>query len=151
MTTSLAMTVFKTGQLGTATRIDLDADVIKARIGSNSDLAAFAPQQANMSTVPKYLASTDQSCSGANIAATVGGGFDSPSTVAFDCADLTFPAIAADAGKAIDWIVIYKLVTNDADSLPLFVLTGFTPIVPANSPITVQWANTTNRLYSLPA
>lgn len=146
---SLATTAFKAAQLGSGTRVDLDADVIKTRIGSNSDLSVAAPNFTDMTGIPKYLGSTDQVCASPSIVTTVGGGFDAASIVAFDCNDQTFPAIAADAGKSIDWLCFFKFVTNDAGSIPLFFITGFTPIVPASSPITVQFSGTTTRIYAL--
>jgi hypothetical protein len=150
VTVSMAFTAFKVAMLGGNTRIDLDADVIKVRIGSNSDLAAAAPQATTMSGIPKYLASTDQVATSPQILTTVPGGFDQPSTVAFDIADMNFPAIAADAGKSIDWVVFFKFVTNDSDSMPLWIMTGFQPIVPASSAISVKWGSGVNRTFSMP-
>lgn len=40
--------------------------------------------------------------------------------IVYDAADPTWTAVAG--GSTIGWAVVYKLVTNDADSPPLFVI-----------------------------
>ena len=147
MTIALATTAFKTGQL-TGT-VSLLTDTIKARIGSNTDFASANPTLTTMSTVTKYLNSTDQTLGSKTVSATITGGNDSASLVAFDAADLTFPAQAADGAKTVDWICIYKFVTNDSDSIPYFWLTGFAPLTPTGNAITVQFASSGFRIFSL--
>jgi hypothetical protein len=39
--------------------------------------------------------------------------------IVYDAADPTFTAVAS--GDTVGWYIVYKFVTNDADSIPLFV------------------------------
>ena len=67
---------------------------------------------------------------------------------AADANDLTFSAVS---GTSIEAIVIYKFVTNDADS-PLIAYidtaTGL-PITPNGGDIIVTWDNGTNKIFKL--
>jgi hypothetical protein len=55
----------------------------------------------------------------------------------FDAADQVFTGWAA--GAAIDALVIFKFVTNDAASTPICYLDGFS-VTPNGGDITFQWA-----------
>jgi hypothetical protein len=67
---------------------------------------------------------------------------------AADADDVTFTAVSGDS---IETLVIYKFVTNDADS-PLIAYidtaTGL-PITPNGGDIIVTWDNGTNRIFRL--
>jgi hypothetical protein len=67
---------------------------------------------------------------------------------AADAADVTFTAVS---GVSIESIIIYKFVTNDADS-PLIAYidtaTGL-PITPNGGDIIVTWDNGSNKIFKL--
>lgn len=64
----------------------------------------------------------------------------------FDAADAVFTAVSA--GAAIDACVIYKFVTNDAASLPLVYLDGFS-VVPNGGDITLVWASGSPNIWRI--
>lgn len=55
----------------------------------------------------------------------------------FDAADAVYTAVSA--GAAIDACVVYRFVTNDADSLLIAYLDGFS-VTPNGGDITLRWA-----------
>jgi len=54
--------------------------------------------------------------------------------VKYGCADPTFASVAA--GAEVDKMIVFKFVTNDADSIPI-VVANITPITPNGGDITV--------------
>lgn len=54
--------------------------------------------------------------------------------IKYTCAGITFTAVAA--GAEVDKMIIYRFVTNDADSVPVAVV-GITPITPNGGDIIV--------------
>lgn len=57
--------------------------------------------------------------------------------IVYDAADPTWTAVAG--GSTIGWCVVYKFVTNDADSIPLFVI-DLTDTATNGSDITVAFS-----------
>ena len=57
----------------------------------------------------------------------------------FDGTDITFSGVSAGT-RSVQAMVIYKHVTNDADSIPIaFIDTGGFPFAPGGGDITVTW------------
>ena len=104
--------------------IDILADTIKARIGR---VSAYTFSQAHdfMDDYP------------AAIVTDVTLGTKTTTAGVFDAADAVFSAVPA--GAAIDFVSIFKFVTNDADSMPFLYLDGFS-VTPNGGDITLQWA-----------
>jgi len=108
--------------------INLTSDTIKARLLRVSDYT-FAATHTTMSSVVTAVG-TDPTLGTKALGATTDGG-------TFDAADAVWTAVAA--GAAIDCVVIYKFVTNDAGSTPIAYLDGFS-VTPNGGDITLQWA-----------
>ena len=64
----------------------------------------------------------------------------------FDAADAVWSAVGA--GAAIDCLIIYKFVTNDAGSTPLAYIDGFS-VVPNGGDITAVWQSTTPWIFKI--
>lgn len=74
---------------------------------------------------------------------TNGGGSDPG---CFDAADAVFSAVPA--GAAINALVIFKFVTNDADSPLIAYIDGFS-VTPNGGDITIQWAASNPFIFKL--
>lgn len=64
----------------------------------------------------------------------------------FDAADAVWTAFTA--GAAIDGLVVYKFVTNDAGSTPIAYIDGFS-VTPNGGDITAQWQATTPWIFKV--
>jgi hypothetical protein len=62
-----------------------------------------------------------------------------------DATDATLTAVTGDPCEAI---LIYKFVTNDADSIPVAYIDGIT-VTPNGGDITIQWDAGASRIFSL--
>lgn len=91
--------------------IDWASDTIKARLVASS----VTPDKDDTSMTGYTGIGTDQ---------TLGSKTKTKDTtndrIVFDAADPTWAAVAG--GATIGWIVVYKFVTNDAGSTPIFVI-----------------------------
>jgi hypothetical protein len=116
--------------IAAATRIDLTNDTIRAR-PIRTSAYTFAATHTTMSSVTAATGGPGDVTLGSKALGTgTAGG-------TFDAADAVFTAWAA--GAAIDGIVIFKFVTNDAGSTPIAYLDGFS-VTPNGGDITFQWA-----------
>lgn len=110
------------------TQIDWAADVIKARLVSSS----VTPTKDDTSMTGMTGLGTDQ---------TLGSKTFTEDTVndriVYDAADPTWVAVAS--GATVGWVVIYKFVTNDAGSTPIFVI-DITDTPTNGGDITIQFA-----------
>ena len=111
-------------------RIDLTNDTIKAR-PIRTSAYTFAATDASMTPVTAATGGPGDVTLGTK---ALGTGTDGGT---FDAADAVFTAWSA--GAAINGIVIFKFVTNDAGSTPLAYLDGFS-VTPNGGDITFQWA-----------
>ena len=82
----------------------------------------------------------DDIASGARIGTPATLGSKTVSTAGvFDAADTTISAVTGDQAEAI---LIYKFVTNDADSVPMLVIAGASsglPVTPNGGDINITW------------
>jgi len=118
------------GFIQSATRIDLTGDTIQVR-PTRTGTYTFAATHATMTSVTAATGGPGDQTLGTKVLGTgVDGG-------TFDAADRVFTAWTA--GAAIDSLVIFKFVTNDAGSTPICYLDGFT-VTPNGGDITFQWA-----------
>jgi len=87
------------------------SDTIKCRLVASS----FTPDKDNTVMTGYTAIGTDQ---------TLGSKTRTEDTtndrIVYDAADPTYTAVTI--GSTIGWVVVYKFVTNDADSVPVFVL-----------------------------
>jgi hypothetical protein len=86
---------------------------------------------------------------GARIAVSSALGSKTSTAGVADAADVTFTAVS---GATVEAVVIYKHTGTDSTSnLIAYMDTGMTglPVTPNGGDITVQWANTTNRIFKL--
>ena len=117
--------------------IDFDTDVIKARLVDNS-YAQNLTTDNFMDDVPKVNGTTDQTLSGVTITLGV-----------FDANDVTWTAV--ETAHTAEAVVLFKFVTNDADSIPLAyidTITGF-PLATNGGNVTIQWDNGSYKIFSL--
>lgn len=137
---------YKQALLGTGTRIDLDADVIKVGLLNIAVDYTFVGDETRTSLtgLTRYAGSTDQILAFTGTTAVVTSG----TTVAFDAADAVFTAVAPSGSKTVAALVFYKFVTNDAGSTPLVYIDGFTPITPNTGNVTLQFDAGNNRIFS---
>ena len=112
---------------------DLSTAVIKVRLIRTSAYT-FAATHTTMSSVPT-AGGTDP---------TLGTKVLTDGT--FDAADAVWTAFSA--GAAIDGLVIYKFITNDAGSTPLAYIDGFS-VTPNGGDITAQWQATTPWIFKI--
>lgn len=87
------------------------SDTIKARLVASS----FTPNKDDDVMTGYTAIGTDQT-----LGSKTKTKDDSTDRVVFDAADPTWSAVAG--GSTVGWVVIYKFVTNDGDSIPLAVL-----------------------------
>lgn len=139
-------TGYKQALLGTGTRVDLDADVIKVGVLNIAVDYTFVGGEgaSSMTGLTRYAGTTDQTLAFTGTTAVVTNG----TTVAFDAADAVFTAVAPSGSKTIGGLVFYKFVTNDAGSSPLVYIDGFTPITPNTGNVTLQFDAGNNRVFS---
>lgn len=121
------------------TPINLTTDTIKVR-PTRTSTYTFAATQASMTPVIAATGGPGDVTLGTKV---LGTGADGGT---FDAADAVFTAWAA--GAAIDGLVIYKFVTNDAGSIPIVYLDGFS-VTPNGGDITFQWANTNPFIFKI--
>lgn len=117
----------------TAGSINLSSDTIRVRLVRTS---AYTFSQAHefMSSAP------------AAIVTDVTLGTKALSGGTFDAADAVFTAVPS--GAAIDALIIFKFVTNDAASPVLAYIDGFS-VTPNGGDITIQWQGTTPFIFKI--
>lgn len=121
------------------TPINLTSDTIKVR-PTRTSTYTFAATQTSMTPVIAATGGPGDVTLGTKV---LGTGADGGT---FDAADAVFTAWAS--GAAIDGLVIYKFVTNDAGSIPIVYLDGFS-VTPNGGDITFQWANTNPFIFKI--
>jgi hypothetical protein len=117
--------------IAASTRIDLTNDTIKVR-PTRVSAYTFSATHTTMTSVTAATGGPGDVTLGTK---ALGTGTDGGT---FDAADAVFTAWTA--GAAIDSLVIFKFVTNDAGSTPIAYLDGFS-VTPNGGDITFQWAN----------
>ena len=127
------------GFIQSASRIDLTADTIKVRPIRVSGYT-FAATHTSMTPVVAATGGPGDVTLGTK---ALGTGTDGGT---FDAADAVFTAWAA--GAAIDGLVIFKFVTNDAGSTPIAYIDGFT-VTPNGGDITFQWQSTNPFIFKI--
>lgn len=119
-------------------QIDFDTNTIKARLVKSTYVYDAAHEF--VSSVPAITGTTDQTLAGKSITNGV-----------FDADDVTWAAVSPDPAENASAVVLFKLVTNDADS-PLIAIidtiTGF-PLATNGGDVVVQWSNGANKIFSL--
>lgn len=125
--------------ISSATRIDLTGDTIRVRPVRVSGYT-FAATHSTMSSVTAASGGPGDVTLGSKV---LGTGTDGGN---FDAADAVFTAWAA--GAAIDALVIFKFVTNDAGSTPIAYIDGFS-VVPNGGDITFQWQATAPFIFKI--
>lgn len=139
-----------------ASRIDLDNDVIKARLVDKTvDLATIDYSVTSMTSIPKGSdggGATDQTLISAAFVLNNGtrGATTAPALCAFDADDLTWSAVTQSGTKTVGAVVIYKYVgTDDANNIPICLIDGFTALIPNGGNITAQFSNDENRIFAI--
>jgi len=138
-----------------ATRLDMDTDVIKARLCDKTvDLATIDYSATSMTPIPQGTGgggTTDQTLTSPAFVLNGGtrGATTAPATCAFDAADATWTAVTQVSSKTVGAIVIYKFVTNDAGSMPVCLIDGFTAVVPNGGNITAVFDSGNNRIFAI--
>lgn len=117
----------------TAGAINLSSDVIKMRLTRTSSYT-FSPSDTSMTPV----------LGGIGTDPTLGSIVLSGGT--FDAANVVYSAVPT--GAAINALVIYKFVTNDAGSIPIAYIDGFS-VTPNGGNITVQWASSSPFIFKV--
>lgn len=135
--------VAKTAFLGTGTRIDLDSDTIKVGLlNIATDYTSPDFTATVMTGITRYTGTTDQTL--ASLAITTNS-----HVIAFDAADATFTAVAISGSKTVGGFIVYKFVTNDAASIPILYVDGFTAVSPNGGDLTLQFDSGNNRIFGL--
>lgn len=116
--------------IANSTPINLTSDTIRVR-PIRTSAYTFAATHSTMSSVTAATGGPGDVTLGTK---ALGTGTDGGT---FDAADAVFTAWTA--GAAIDGIVVFKFVTNDAGSTPIAYLDGFS-VTPNGGDITFQWA-----------
>lgn len=120
-------------QAYTQADVDLSSDTIKVRLLRTSAYT-FDNTDTTMTDV------------GSGVGTDVTLGSKSLSDGTFDAADAVFSSVAS--GSAIDCLVIYKFVTNDAGSTPLAYIDGFS-VTPNGGDITIQWQGSSPYIFKV--
>lgn len=115
----------------TTAGINMSSDVIKARFCRAS---AYTFSAAHTSMTPV----------GAGVGTDPTLGSKSLVNGTFDAADAVWSAVGA--GAAIDQVIIYKFVTNDAGSTPIAFINGFS-VTPNGGDITAVWQSTSPFIF----
>lgn len=112
------------------TQINWSSDTIKARLVASS----VTPTKDDTSMTGYTAIGTDQ---------TLGSKTFTEDTtndrIVYDAADPTWTAVAG--GSTVGWVVVYKFVTNDAGSTPIFVI-DITDTPTNGGDITITFAST---------
>ena len=110
--------------------IDMDLDTIRVRACADEDYASPVATDSSMTPAVAYTGSTDVALSSRTITNGV-----------FDAANLApaFSSLAIDGSKDIDALVIYKFVTNDADSVPIAYIDLSSAVTPNGGDINITW------------
>jgi hypothetical protein len=141
--TSHGYDLAKQNFLGSGTRVDMDADVIKiGLLNIVTDYNAPDFTVTSMTGITRYAGTTDQTLASLAIVTTA-------NVVSFDAADATFTAVAISGVKTVGGLIVYKFVTNDAGSTPIGYIDGFTAVTPNGGDITVQFDNGNLRIFGL--
>jgi hypothetical protein len=127
------------GFIKASTRIDLTNDTIRVR-PIRVSAYTFAATHSTMSSVTAATGGPGDVTLGTK---TLGTGTDGGT---FDAADAVFTAWSA--GAAIDGLVIFKFVTNDAGSTPIAYIDGFS-VTPNGGDITFQWQATNPFIFKI--
>lgn len=121
--------------------IDLVADDIRVLL-----LEASGDQDADddfVSTVLGRAGTTELTSTGYNRTGNLAGkaiALDDPNDRSeFDATDAVFPTVSQLAAETVVGYLVFKFVTNDADSIPILIVDSFTPITPNGSDITITW------------
>lgn len=111
---------------------DLDTDVIRAMLISTSDEPSFTSSDTQLSDIVggPYGSSTAEIIASPTI---TNGQFVAGSNT-------TFTAVAADASKNVDVIIIYNDTTINDDLIAW--IDGFTPVLPNGGNLTINWDTT---------
>jgi len=125
--------------IAAASPINLTSDTINVRPIRVSGYT-FAATHASMTPVIGATGGPGDQTLGTKV---LGTGTDGGT---FDAADRVFTAWPS--GAAIDALVIYKFVSNDAGSTPICYLDGFT-VTPNGGDITFQWAGTNPFIFKI--
>jgi hypothetical protein len=120
-------------QTYTTAGINLSSDTIKVRLQRVSAYT-FAATHTTMTSI------------GAGVGTDPTLGTKVLADGTFDAADSVWTAVGA--GAAIDCLIIYKFVTNDAGSTPLAYIDGFS-VVPNGGDITAVWQSTTPWIFKI--
>lgn len=119
--------------------INLASDTIRVR-PIRTSVYTFAATHTSMTPVTAATGGPGDVTLGTKVIKTGADGGD------FDAADAVFTAWTA--GTAIDGLVIFKFVTNDAGSIPIAYLDGFS-VTPNGGDITFQWAGSSPWIFSI--
>lgn len=130
----MASAFFNIGlQFFTEASLNLDSDTIKVRLQRISSYT-FSAAHTTMTSIG----------TGVGTDPTLGTKVTTDGT--FDAADAVWTAVGA--GAAIDCLVIYKFVTNDAGSTPIAYIDGFS-VTPNGGDITAQWQGTSPFIFKI--
>lgn len=119
--------------------IDFNTDTIKCRAVSDTDYT-YSAAHSSMSSVTKYGASTDYTLTSPTITDGV-----------FDAADASpaYSSLAVDGSKAINALVIFKFVTDDAGSTPILYIDLASSVTPNGGNINITWDSGANKIFAL--
>lgn len=112
---------------------DLTSAVIKVRL-SRASAYTFAATHTTMTSI------------GAGVGTDPTLGTKACVDGTFDAADSLWTAVTA--GAAIDQLIVYKFVTNDAGSTPIAFINGFS-VTPNGGDITAVWQATTPFIFKI--
>lgn len=113
--------------------IDMDTNTIKARLVR--DTYTFSNTDTSLTPIIKITGTTDQTLGSRTVTDGV-----------FDAADPTFSAVAG--GETITAWVVFKFVTNDADSIPIGFL-DLTDTATNGSDIIINIDSGANKVFAL--
>lgn len=115
---------------GGGTAITWSSDTIKARLVASS----VTPTKDDTAMTGYTGIGTDQTLGSKTLTEDT-----TNDRIVFDAADPTWTAVAG--GSTVGWCVVYKFVTNDAGSTPIFVI-DLTDTATNGGDITVTFAST---------
>lgn len=119
--------------------IDLDANDIRVLLLQvDEETKTYANITALLASAATELTSTGYTRQALASEAVVRD--DANSRAEFDAADATFSSVSQASSEQAVAAVVYKFVTNDGDSIPLFHIDdGGFPITPQGGDIVIQW------------